>query len=155
MDLIFNARRYCYKSSLDKEAIVNEIKKMIAENSREMSGKIKENYEFKINSKWQIGALIRNFETSPAYLIGKIVEEDKQNKIYVAIRPNFIFAILGYALPLAGLLEFYFCTILCVTAKYLPFVIIGVLFFFLGNYLRNNLKKSFEKKLGMFKENTP
>jgi hypothetical protein len=157
IDKIFNIERLEYKSNLSTQDFKNKLDTIFNQGTfnykYNLTGKFINDYEFKATDKWTIGLYIRSFENDPAYLKGKIKATNSGIILNVTVRPNSIFSIFGFLFPIAGIFAL-FATGFGSTNEDglivgLAFVIIGLIFYPLGKFLRNRLRKKFEKYLDL------
>lgn len=70
-----------------------------------LTGEFISDYEFSMTPKWQL-AIIRNIEKSLSFLNGKIFSDEmNRTRVTFTVRPNSIFLILFFALPIIGFFE--------------------------------------------------
>lgn len=157
IDKILNIERLEYKSNLTTQDFKNKLDTIFNQGTFKfkynLSGKFINNYEFKATDKWTIGVYIRSFENDPAYLKGKIKETGDGLILNVTVRPNSIFSIFGFIFPIAGIFAM-FATGFGSTSEDgliagLTFILIGLIFYPLGRFLRNRLRNKFEQYLDL------
>jgi|GEM_PF-2269833 len=158
LNLILN-RETCIFSVTEgkKDQIINRLKKIIAEKGfkTNLTGKIKNDNEFKLTDKWTIGIYIQG-AGDPAYLTGKFNCELDIITLKIKAHSHFIFPLVTILLPLVVIVA----TILnpsdnrkeMMGAIFFSFMILIILNM-TGNFFKNRLLKKVLKEMTLNKEN--
>lgn len=154
IDKILNIKKIDYSLNLKKEIFFKEFESTFEQGTLNFVGEFTNKNEFKIYDKWTvIGWMMPNVRRKSAYLKGKIIKSGKKVLIKANVQPNPILSVFAVVSILIGLV--YIVTrepskgnneVLLVGGF---LVLVGVLCYFMGVFLRNRLQKNFENSLNL------
>ncbi|WP_139955982.1 hypothetical protein [Flavicella sediminum] len=151
---ILNIRKTNYTSDLNEENLKKKVEAIFAQGTLSFVGRFSNKSEFTAYDKLRVVAWhMPNFKRKSAYLKGEIIKLEKGVLLKVHSNPNVILSIfallsvlIGAAITLAAESihkNKQFFLIGCIL------IIVGILYYFVGRFLRNRLQKNFEQYLGL------
>jgi hypothetical protein len=150
IEKILNIKKLSYSSTLNEVSLKKKIVGVFDQGTSTLVGKFTNKNEFIVYDKWTIITwYVPNFKRKSAYLKGEIVESENGVKINVSIKPNSILSIFAILSSLIGVG-------LAITADNdqllfagLVFITVGIIYYLIGIYLTNRLRKNFEHYLDL------
>ena len=150
---ILNTDEINYSSNLNGDNLRQKIADIFEQSNLSFVGKFTSQNEFSAYDKWTyIKWYVPNFKRKTAYLTGKIIESGKGTLLNLNIKPNPVISIFPILTILIG-------TIFTIVANSnngnltfgLILIAVGILFYLLGMFLNNRLRKNFKKYLDLQK----
>jgi hypothetical protein len=150
IEKILNIKKLSYSSNLNAVSLKKKIEDIFDQETSTLVGKFTNKNEFTVYDKWTIITwYVPNFKRKSAYLNGEIIELEKGVLIKVTIKSNSILSIFAILSLIIGVVS-------TITAKLnvennqllfvgLVFIVVGILYYLIGIFLRNRLQKNFEQ----------
>lgn len=152
IDKLLNNQKTTYSSDMDEEGLRKKIESAFEQESLKLVGKFTSNNEFTVYDKWIVIAWsMPNFKRKSAYLKGELMKSENGTLIQTTIKPNSIIAIFPILSVLIGL------TFTLVFKRFnesnlvliigLLLIAMGIIYYLIGLFFINRLRKNFEKCL--------
>lgn len=151
INLLFNTKTVNYSSNLNGDNLKQKIETIFKDRNLSFVGKFTSQNEFETYDKWTyIKWYVPNFKRRTAYLYGKLIKSGKETLISVNIKPNPVVAVVPLIILLVGII----ITIIARSSNEslvfgIIIVAIGVLYYLLGMFFTNRLRKNFGKYLDL------
>ena len=154
IEKILSIKKLCYSSNLNAASLKKKIDGVFDEGTSTLIGKFTSKNEFTVYDKWTIITwYVPNFKRKSAYLYGEIVESENGVSINVTVKPNSILSIFAMLALLIGVVS----TIAAgsnlennqLLFLGLLFITVGILYYLIGMFLTNRLRRNFEHYLDL------
>ncbi|MDQ7918068.1 hypothetical protein RBU60_10810 [Mesonia sp. MT50] len=155
IEKILNTKKINYSSNLNEDKLKQKIENIFKESNLSFVGKFTNQSEFAAYDKWTyIAWYVSNFKRKTAYLNGVIIKSGKETLIKLRIKPNPVIAIFPVFTVLIGLIT----SIIAASTNDentlifgIIIIVVGILFYLMGFFLRNRLLNNFKKHLNLQK----
>ena len=154
IEKILGIKKLYYSSNLNAASLKKKIDGLFDEGTSTLIGKFTSKNEFTVYDKWTIITwYVPNFKRKSAYLYGEIVESENGVSINVTVKPNSILSIFAMLALLIGVAS----TIAAgsnlennqLLFLGLLFITVGILYYLIGMFLTNRLRRNFEHYLDL------
>lgn len=159
-DKLLKIQRFDYKLSWNSDELRERLEDIFSQKifkfEHNLHGKFIDKSKFRIIDKITLGVYLQG-GGDPAYIFGEIEEYNSHVKIHVSARPSPIFPIMGWILPVIGLIlifsGFWEHIDISKIMAGLLLLFLGILSQKIGEFLRNRLRNKFERALDLERRN--
>lgn len=156
IEKILNTQNINYSSNLNADNLKQKIVAIFAKSNLSFVGKFITQNGFAAADKWTyIKWYIPNFKRKTAYLNGEIIKTEKGSLIKLTIKPNPVVSIFPGLTILIGIIFIIVAELNNGNDKTRTFgiivIVVGILFYLFGMFLRNRLRNNFKKYLDLQK----
>ncbi|MCY2685741.1 hypothetical protein [Salinimicrobium sp. TH3] len=154
IEKLLNSSHIIYPSNLKGNKLKQKVEDIFQQRNQGFVGKFVSQDEFEAYDKWTyITWYVPNFKRKTAYLKGKIIDSGEGTSMMLNTRPNPVISILPILIVIVGII-----TILAAKSYNednktfilgLFIIAVGILFYLMGMFLRNRLRKNFKKSFNL------
>lgn len=153
---ILNTEKINYSSKLNGDSLRQKIENIFDQSTSNFVGKFTSSNEFAAYDKWSIISwYVPNFKRKSAYLEGKILNSEKGSLIKLNISSNPMLSIPPIISVLIGIIIIVVTNSNIENTRFLiigsVFILVGILYYWIGIFSKNRLRKSFEENLDLQK----
>lgn len=153
---ILNSEKVNYSSKLNGDSLRQKIEDIFQQSTLSFVGKFTSQNEFAAYDKWSIISwYVPDFKRKSAYLKGEILNSEKGSLIKLNISSNPMLSIPPIISVLIGIIIIIATKSNIENTRFLiigsVFIVVGILYYWIGIFSKNRLRKSFEKNLDLEK----